>query len=118
MISLHVTNSHTGRDKILDKITRKATQRVGYQAVNYHGCVYRVIQDARTPRIDTAEPIRCRGEIWEKPTGRERRESCAGFKRDYKLARLHNQRSEAAWKLSRARWLRCPWLRSMRKKKS
>ena len=105
---LHVTNSRS--KGVLDRIEREPIQRVGYKAVQYRGCLYRVIPNG-TSRIDTNDPLRCRGERWEKPTGRELRESCAAFKREYKLSRMGSNRNEAAWALARARRLRCPWLR-------
>lgn len=103
-----------GHGRVIERIEREPIQRVGYKAVNYHGCLFRVIPNG-TPRIDTNDPIRCRGEKWPRPVGRELRETCASAKRGYKLSKLGGKRAEAAWQLARARRLRCPWLKEVRK---
>ncbi len=115
MISVDVIDSRR-RGVIIERIDRRAIQRVGYKAVVYHGCVYRVIPNG-TPRIDTNNPLRCRGEKWDKPRGRELRTACATFKREYKLSKLDGRRNAAAWALARARRVRCPWLREIRRKR-
>ncbi len=101
---------------VTERIERRPIQRVGYKAVRYHGCLYRVIPNG-TSRIDTNAPIRCRGERWTLPAGREKRETCATFKREYKLSKLGNRRNDAAWALARARRLRCSWLKEVRKRR-
>ncbi len=100
-----------------DVIERKAKIRVGYQSVTYKRCEYRVQWPNGKPFIDIAEPIRCRGESWEKPKGRQRREACADYKRKFKFSRMGNRRRDAAWWLSRARWLKCPWRTELRRRR-
>lgn len=107
MPPIHVKNLRIDH-RTLDLVERKVTPRAGYGVVTYRGCTYRVQRPNGHTFIDLNEPIRCRGETWEKPTGRERRELCAEYKRKFKMTRRRRRR-DAAWWLSRARWLRCPW---------
>lgn len=101
----------------LDIVERRVTPRLGYRAVTYHKCEYRLQWPNGKPFIDIQEPIRCRGEVWEKPKGRERRTLCADYKRDFKFAKMDRRRKDAAWWLSRARWLKCPWLGEIRRRR-
>lgn len=112
MITLDVKNTRAGA-RVLDRIERNPTARAGYSVVTYKGCLYRVRRNG-VPYIDLDEPLRCRGEVWARPTGAEARRLCADFKRQYKLTR-RNRRRDAAWWLSRARWLRCAWLKEARR---
>lgn len=111
MIEIRVHNLRSRGHETLDVIERKPTQRAGYAVVNYKGCQYRIQYPNGRPFIDLNEPMRCRGEKWDKPTGRERREACAQYKRKFKMSKRAGQRRDAAWWLSRARWLRCDWRR-------
>lgn len=101
---------------LIDVVERTVTPRVGYQAVTYKRCEYRVHFNGR-PFIDISDPIRCRGEKWEKPKGRRKREACADYKRRFKFARIGGKRRDAAWWLSRARWLKCPWRKEARRRR-
>jgi hypothetical protein len=111
----------------LDIVERTVTPRLGYRAVTYKNCEYRIqwpegpqgtrrIKPGR-PFIDVQEPIRCRGESWEKPAGRQRRTLCADYKRNFKFSKMRNNRRDAGWWLSRARWLKCPWRSETRRRR-
>lgn len=115
MITVAVRNLRARGHETLDRIERTPIARAGYAVVHYRNCQYRIQYPNGTPFIDLDEPMRCRGEKWEKPAGRERRQLCADYKRKYKMTR-RTRRRDAAWWLSRARWLRCPWrLEALRK---
>ena len=79
---------------LLEVVERVPTPRLGYRAITYHRCEYRLQFNGR-PFIDVADPIRCRGEKWEKPAGRERRVKCAGYKRSFKFSRTASSVIEA-----------------------
>ena len=108
MITVGVKDLRQRGAATFDIVERVTTPRVGYQAVTYKRCEYRVHFNGR-PFIDISEPIRCRGESWKKPAGRQRRALCADYKRKFKFCKMKSRRRDAAWWLSRARWLQCPW---------
>ena len=99
----------------IDIVERAVTPRLGYRAVTYKRCEYRVQFNGR-PFIDIADPIRCRGEPWVKPVGRQRRALCADYKRNFKFSRMKKRRRDAGWWLSRARWLKCSWRTEVRRR--
>jgi hypothetical protein len=108
MITIAVKNLRSRGHETIRVVERTPTARAGYTIVNYKGCQYRIQWPNGKPFIDLNEPMRCRGEKWPKPTGKERRDLCAAYKRKFKLTR-RTRRRDAAWWLSRARWLRCDW---------
>lgn len=116
VITVGVKALHRKGAPTIDIVERAVRPRVGYQAVTYHKCEYRVQFNGR-PFIDISDPIRCRGERWDKPTGRHKRTLCADYKRNFKFSRMKKRRRDAAWWLSRARWLKCPWRREIRKRR-
>lgn len=112
-----VSPTRAGTLRRVRVIDRELTQRSAYQIVIYKHCVFRVrwpsgrIVVGDRPYIELSRPVRCRGEVWERASGKAKRAACDDALREYKFARRDDRVHDMVIHEAEARLLGCKWVR-------